>query len=85
MLVIDSQLEQKSFRRGSLQTLSRAGVDEATMMHFSGHATVRMLHRYLNWGAVNGAVALKSHEAARHLMLNADDATEELEEDDDDL
>lgn len=48
---VDRQLEQRSLRRGALQTLSTApGMTNALLLHFSGHASVASLMRYLNWG-----------------------------------
>jgi integrase len=44
-------LESRSLRRGSLQTMAAAGVSEALLMEFSGHASIGMLRRYLQWGA----------------------------------
>ena len=50
---VDRRLEQRSLRRGALQTLARAGVEEHDLLHFSGHTTLAMLRRYLDWGRVN--------------------------------
>jgi integrase len=45
------ELEQRSLRRGALQTLSCApGITDAQLMEFSGHTQVATLRRYLNWG-----------------------------------
>jgi integrase len=50
---VNKQLEQRSLRRGSLQALATApGMDDATLLLFSGHASVTTLRRYLNWGKV---------------------------------
>ena len=46
------ELECRSIRRGSLQTMASAGVPEATLLEFSAHTTVAMLRRYLGWGAI---------------------------------
>lgn len=47
----DPQLEQRSLRRGSIQTLARSpGITDETLMLFSGHTQVRTLRRYLGWG-----------------------------------
>lgn len=43
-------LEQRSLRRGALLALSASGIKDAELLHFSGHVSVRMLHRYLGWG-----------------------------------
>ena len=47
---VDPSLENGSVRCGALQPLAHAGVDEETLLLFSGHATLAMLRRYLNWG-----------------------------------
>lgn len=50
---VNSTLEQRSLRRGSLQALSRApGMTDENLLLFSGHSNVRTLRRYLNWGVV---------------------------------
>lgn len=53
---IDPALEQRSIRRGALQTMARGDVDEETLMRYSGHTQVSTLRRYLNWGAINSKV-----------------------------
>jgi hypothetical protein len=47
----DPQLEQRSLRRGSLLAMATSGVPEAVLLEFSGHASTKMLRRYLQWGA----------------------------------
>jgi len=49
---VDSGLENRSVRRGALQALATAGVDEPTLLLFSGHAALSMLRRYLGWGSI---------------------------------
>ena len=39
------------------QHLAQAGTSEKNLLHFSGHATVNMLRRYLGWGLLSRAVA----------------------------
>ena len=51
----DAALESRSLRRGSLQLMANEGVDDNTLLLFSGHTSLTMLLRYLAWGAV-GAV-----------------------------
>jgi len=46
--------EMRSVRRGSLQELAMAGTPEDVLMNFSGHACVKTLHRYLDWGLYRG-------------------------------
>ncbi|MBL4706629.1 MAG: hypothetical protein JKY54_19020 [Flavobacteriales bacterium] len=85
---INPALCQRSFRRGALQHLAmQSTVSEKVMLDFSGHTTVKMLRRYLNWGAVNEMVAQEARAAAVHLnpeeeMPLTDD---ELEQDSADL
>ena len=49
---ISPDLENRSLRRGALQTLAMSGVDEATLLLFSGHTQISTLRRYLAWGAI---------------------------------
>lgn len=65
---INPELEQRSIRRGSLQTMSKAGVVEETLMRFSGHTQVATLRRYLNWNQVNTHVQEIMAEAAVSLL-----------------
>ena len=46
----DSALEQRSIRRGALQTLAALGMPLSTPLLFSGHSTEKMLLRYLGHG-----------------------------------
>ena len=64
---IDPQLEQRSLRRGALQQMADAGVDDATLMTFSGHRRVETLHRYLDWGRKGRSRAARGQDAARLL------------------
>ncbi|PHR94983.1 MAG: hypothetical protein COA68_17750 [Oceanobacter sp.] len=48
----DPTLENRSIRRGSLQTLALSGVEESTLLDFSGHTNVSTLRRYLGWGSI---------------------------------
>lgn len=65
---IDRSLEQRSIRRGSLQTMAANGVDEKTLMRFSGHTQVTTLRRYLNWNKVNSNVQALMASAAVSLI-----------------
>lgn len=47
---VNRSIEARSIRRGSLQTLAKTGATDDTLMMFSGHTNVQMLHRYLDWG-----------------------------------
>ena len=46
----DKQYELRSVRRGSLQAMAAAGIDLNTLITFSGHKSMNMLLRYLDWG-----------------------------------
>lgn len=61
-------IEQRSIRRGSLQTMAAIpNVTDETLMNFSGHASVKTLHRYLNFGEKSARIATNSLEAAKAL------------------
>jgi integrase len=60
-------LEQRSLRRGALQVMAACGVDEATLLTYSGHTNVTMLRRYLDWGRKGEAIARVARAAAAHL------------------
>jgi hypothetical protein len=49
-----SDLNMRAMRRGSLQTLAQAGHTAEQLLAFSGHASVEMLKRYLDWGRLFG-------------------------------
>jgi Arc/MetJ-type ribon-helix-helix transcriptional regulator len=65
---VDKRLEQRSLRRGALQTLAEAGVPEEELLNFSGHTTLGMLRRYLDWGRVNQAKAQRQAQNADALQ-----------------
>lgn len=47
----DKALEQRSLRRGALQSLAaQPDMTDEVLMLFSGHASVNTLRRYLSWG-----------------------------------
>lgn len=54
---VDRQLEQRSLRRGSLQLLASLGMEDSKLILFSGHTTIKMLHRYLGFGRLAKATA----------------------------
>lgn len=61
-------LNCRSVRRGSLQTLATdPEVSEETMKRLSGHRTTAMLHRYLNWDAINAQAHQSAQNAAKGL------------------
>ena len=52
---VDKHLENRSIRRGALQSLAAAGAPEDLLLLFSGHTSVDTLRRYLAWGAIGSA------------------------------
>jgi hypothetical protein len=68
MKSISTKLECRSIRRGALVTMAKEGVDESTLMHFSGHLSTMTLHRYLGWGLYRGEQGAKGAAAASHLF-----------------
>jgi len=48
----DPRLEQRSLRRGSIQTMAKSGISEERLLDFSGHKSLGMLRRYLDFGLV---------------------------------
>ena len=61
---VDGSLELRSLRRGSLETLSRLGVDERELMQFSGHTQIATLRRYLRWGRADAVASSRAlHQA----------------------
>lgn len=65
---VNPEYEQRSIRRGSLQTMAANGVDEETLMRFSGHTQVGTLRRYLNWNTINSKVQATMCQAATELI-----------------
>lgn len=63
---VDPLLEQRSLRRGAIQALSASGVPATEVKEFSGHATMKSLTRYLDFGA---------KDAPRHQRMVAAAAT----------
>jgi hypothetical protein len=59
--------ELRSVRRGSLETMAKAGASLETLMTFSGHKRVETLLRYLRWGLVAETTAIPARRAARAL------------------
>jgi len=51
---VNSRLEQRSMRRGAIQTLSASGMPDQELLNFSGHTNVPMLRRYLDFGRRSG-------------------------------
>jgi hypothetical protein len=64
---IHPTLEQRSLRRGALQAMASAGVEEPTLLQYSGHTNVAMLRRYLDWGRKGEGLAVAARAAAAHL------------------
>jgi hypothetical protein len=61
------ELEQRSLRRGALQTMADAGVPEEVLLMFSQHTSMSMLRRYLDWGRKGSHKASTSRNAANFL------------------
>lgn len=62
------QLEQRSIRRGAIQTLAASGLADLELLHYSGHTNVVMLRRYLNFGKLS-AEGQRLTAQARALVL----------------
>ena len=43
-------MRQSSIRRGAAQNMVECGFTDLEIMHFTGHTSVKTLHRYLGWG-----------------------------------
>jgi len=61
------ELENRSLRRGALQTLAKSGVSEDTLLLFSGHSLVATLRRYLAWGSIGSDKQTKMLSASTAL------------------
>jgi len=48
------KLEQRSLRRGAIQTLAATNLSDEELLKYSGHTNVQMLRRYLNFGKLSG-------------------------------
>ena len=62
--VVDPALEQRSLRRGAIQALAASGLKDEELLHYSGHSSVQMLRRYLNYGLKSGEAARRAERAA---------------------
>lgn len=60
-------IEQRSIRRGALQTMAAEKVPPEILMNFSGHASVKTLNRYLDFGLKRADLAASSVKAAKAL------------------
>lgn len=58
------ELEARSIRRGSIQSLAESGTPENVLLMFSGHKDLPMLYRYLDWGMMRGLMRNLGAEAA---------------------
>lgn len=65
---VDKSLEQRSLRRGALQTMASNGVSEETLMRYSGHTQVATLRRYLNWNTINSKVQEEMVQSGKALV-----------------
>lgn len=64
------KLEQRSLRRGSIQTLAATGLSDEELLKYSGHTNVQMLRRYLNFGKLSGEGRRLQQQAA-HLLQSS--------------
>ena len=62
-------LSQRSVRRGALQAAATAGASDSELMQLSGHASAKMLHRYLGWGALSATAAAAGRATADALAV----------------
>jgi hypothetical protein len=72
--MVDRNLENRSLRRGALQTLAESGASEQTLMEFSGHTQVATLRRYLQWGSIGSEKIQRMTAAATALQPQGGDA-----------
>ena len=64
------QFEQRSIRRGALQSLAQApNMTDEILMLFSGHTQVRTLRRYLSWGTRATHTATHMRQAAGSALV----------------
>lgn len=61
-------LDIRSVRKGSLTTMALASAPLTTLLHFSKHASVSMLRKYLNFGAAMLQEAEKAKSFQMHLI-----------------
>jgi integrase len=65
---VNQAFECRSLRRGALQHLATIpGITDATLLLFSGHASVQTLRRYLNFGVRAVHTRLEMMPAAAQL------------------
>jgi hypothetical protein len=66
---VDTDLEQRSIRRGALQhTATEDETSEEILMMFSGHRRVETLRRYLDWGNKHALRERRGKSAAANLV-----------------
>lgn len=63
-------LQARSIRRGALVSMAKAGVSDATLLEFSHHSSVQMLHRYLDNGLWRLEALSRTVEASTNLGLS---------------
>ncbi len=63
-------LEQRSLRRGAIQTLAATGLSDEELLKYSGHTNVQMLRRYLNFGKLSGE-GKRLQQQAGHLLQSS--------------
>lgn len=77
---VDPNLSCRAVRRGSLQTMAAAKVEEETLRILSGHKSIQTLRRYLDFDRINPIRHGLGHAAGRHLTESLDNPSEEDEE-----
>jgi hypothetical protein len=62
------QCTVRAIRRGSLQAMATAGVKDETLLLFSGHRSIDMLQKYLNYSVSSAARSNSAFAAAANLV-----------------
>ena len=57
------RLEQRSVRRGAIQTLAATGMEDAEILHYSQHRSLDTLRRYLDFGWLSGEAGVRGARA----------------------
>lgn len=61
---VDPRLEQRSVRRGAIQTLAATGMEDSEILHYSQHRSLDTLRRYLDFGWLSGEAGARGARAA---------------------
>jgi len=68
---INTNLEQRSLRRGALQHMAMTGMTIRQLLYYSKHRSEEMLMRYLDWGTFNLEMATQAVVNARTLVVTS--------------